>query len=49
MRLLCVMNGWKSAPHYWWRYMLIPIWIKKYHNGVFELSMIGFVFFVGLK
>jgi hypothetical protein len=46
MKLIAVMNGWKDAPHHWWRYLLLP-----YHFGSakpagwFVVSLFGFAFF----
>lgn len=38
------MNGWRDAPHHWWRYLLTPFsWEET--PAWYSLSLFGFVFF----
>ena len=43
-----VENGWKLAPHQWWRFLLMPFgWqrVSTYGGGYFSLSVFGFAIF----
>ena len=47
---LVVMNGWRDAPHCWWRYLLMPFgWDRAKPPGRktqwVSLSLFGFAFF----
>lgn len=38
------MNGWKEAPHCWWRYLVTPFgW--DFNPAWKSISLFGFVFF----
>lgn len=42
-----VMNGWRDAPHCWWRYLLLPFsWKNCRPLGWFMFSAFGFSFFL---
>lgn len=44
------MNGWHDAPHFWWRYLLLPFsWETCRALGWVNFSAFGFVFFWMLK
>lgn len=44
MKYLGYMNGWKTAPHCWWRFLLLPLSFES--NEVFKsLGLFGFVIF----
>lgn len=44
MRLIGFMNGWRLAPHCWWRFIVSPIgW--DITLGWWSVSIVGFVFF----
>ena len=46
MKLIAVMNGWRDAPHQWWRYIVLPFgWDSTPQWRSF--SLFGFVFFIG--
>lgn len=45
MNNVVVMNGWKDAPHQWWRFLLLPFrWEKT--PAWYSMSICGFVFFI---
>lgn len=48
MRLLHVMNGWREAPHHWWRYLLLPLRYERTPAWV-SLGLFGFTFFVEVE
>jgi hypothetical protein len=41
-----VMNGWKTAPRYWKRYLTRPLIIGRTPLWI-SVDILGFVFFVG--
>lgn len=46
---VAVINGWREAPHQWWRYLILPFgWDGVTHNGMgwVCLSAFGFAIFV---
>ena len=46
MKILGTMNGWKAAPHCWWRYLITPIdW--QVTPAWTSISLFGFVVFIG--
>ena len=45
MRKLRMMNGWREAPHLWWRYLLLPFRFEWAPWGC-TVGLFGFVFFV---
>lgn len=45
MRLIAVQNGWRLAPHQWWRFILTPVNWDRTPPTWWCLSVFGFVFF----
>ena len=45
MKLIGVMNGWRDAPHLWWRFILLPLGRVNKPPGWLVISLFGFVFF----
>lgn len=42
------MNGWKNAPHHWWRYIVLPFSWERFDLGArghFRISLFGFALF----
>ena len=44
MKLIGVMNGWRDAPHHWWRYLLLPLQMNSTPQWRC-VSLFGFAFF----
>ena len=46
MKLIGVMNGWRDAPHHWWRYLLLPLGRVDHVPGSWwSISLFGLVLF----
>lgn len=44
MKFISMMNGWKDAPEYWLRYLILPFgW--DFNPAWKRVSFFGFVFF----
>lgn len=46
MKILGTMNGWKGAPHLWWRYLLLPLSWQVMPACWTSISLFGFVVFI---
>ena len=44
MKLIGFMNGWKSAPHCWRRFVFHPVSVDR-NKAFTSVSLFGFVFF----
>jgi hypothetical protein len=44
-----IINGWKEAPHQWWRYLLLPFGWDRFvyqDHGQVTISLFGFAFVI---
>lgn len=46
MKILGTMNGWKLAPHCWWRYLILPFRYERTPQWT-SVGLFGFVVFFG--
>lgn len=49
MKLIGVMNGWRDAPHLWWRFILLPLGMDNIPGHWRSVSLFGFTFFFDAK
>jgi len=50
---ITVLNGWRDAPHQWWRFLLVPIWVSPYpswrwlrRSRTVQLQLLGLAVFI---
>ena len=52
---ITVFNGWHLAPHWWWRFLLVPIWVRPYPSWALlrctrtmQLDVLGFAVLISV-